>query len=221
MSVYVGKKFRLVRKIGSGSFGQIFQGIDMDTREEVAIKLEDTKTMFPQLNLEHKIYKAVGHYAGIPKVKWFGQEGDYTILVMELLGDNLETLFNYCGRQFSLKTVLMLADKMLMRLENLHTCNYIHRDLKPENFLMGTGVNKNQLYLIDFGLGKKYRDVVGNARRHIPNRGGKSLTGTARYASVNAHIGNEQSRRDDLESLGYLFIYFLNGWLPWQNMKGR
>ncbi|XP_076932021.1 casein kinase 1-like protein 1 isoform X1 [Bidens hawaiensis] len=217
MEPRVGNKFRLGRKIGSGSFGEIYLGTNVQTNEEVAIKLENVKTKHPQLLYESKLYRILQGGTGIPNVRWFGVEGDYNVLVMDLLGPSLEDLFNFCSRKLSLKTVLMLADQMINRIEFVHSKSFLHRDIKPDNFLMGLGRRANQVYIIDFGLVKKYRDAT--THQHIPYRENKNLTGTARYASMNTHLGIEQSRRDDLESLGYVLMYFLRGSLPWQGLK--
>ncbi|XP_054806038.1 casein kinase 1-like protein 12 isoform X1 [Prosopis cineraria] len=217
MEPRVGNKFRLGRKIGSGSFGEIYLGTNIQTNEEVAIKLENVKTKHPQLLYESKLYRILQGGTGIPNVRWFGVEGDYNVLVIDLLGPSLEDLFNFCSRKLSLKTVLMLADQMINRVEFVHSKSFLHRDIKPDNFLMGLGRRANQVYIIDFGLAKKYRD--SSTHQHIPYRENKNLTGTARYASMNTHLGIEQSRRDDLESLGYVLMYFLRGSLPWQGLK--
>ncbi|XP_058073934.1 casein kinase 1-like protein 2 [Magnolia sinica] len=217
MEPRVGNKFRLGRKIGSGSFGEIYLGTNIQTNEEVAIKLENVKTKHPQLLYESKLYRILQGGTGIPNVRWFGVEGDYNVLVMDLLGPSLEDLFNFCSRKLSLKSVLMLADQMINRVEFVHAKSFLHRDIKPDNFLMGLGRRANQVYAIDFGLAKKYRDT--STHQHIPYRENKNLTGTARYASMNTHLGIEQSRRDDLESLGYVLMYFLRGSLPWQGLK--
>merc|ERR1711992_182962 len=185
----VGGKYRLVRKIGSGSFGDIYLGINITNGEEVAVKLESVKARHPQLLYESKLYKILQGGVGIPHIRWYGPERDYNVLVMDLLG----------------------------RIEYVHNKNFIHRDIKPDNFLMGIGRHCNKLFLIDFGLAKKYRD--NRTRQHIPYREDKNLTGTARYASINAHLGIEQSRRDDMESLGYVLMYFNRGSLPWQGLK--
>lgn len=217
MDRIVGSKYKLGRKIGSGSFGEIYLATHVDTYEIVAVKIESSKTNHPQLLYEAKLYNALQGGTGIANIKWCGIDGDENILVIDLLGPSLEDLFVYCGRRFSLKTVLMLADQMITRIEFMHSKGYLHRDIKPDNFLMGLGRKANQVYVIDFGLAKRYRDSTTN--RHIPYRENKNLTGTARYASRNTHLGIEQSRRDDLESIGYVLLYFLRGSLPWQGLK--
>ncbi|KAB2021856.1 hypothetical protein ES319_D07G169400v1 [Gossypium barbadense] len=217
MDHVIGGKFKLGRKIGSGSFGELYLGVNVQTGEEVAVKLESAKTKHPQLYYESKLYMLLQGGMGIPHLKWFGVETDYNVMVIDLLGPSLEDLFNYCNWKLSLKTVLMLADQMINRLEYMHSRGFLHRDIKPDNFLMGLGRKANQVYVIDYGLAKKYRDL--QTHKHIPYRENKNLTGTARYASVNTHLGIEQSRRDDLESLGYVLMYFLRGSLPWQGLK--
>ncbi|KAI5060028.1 hypothetical protein GOP47_0025056 [Adiantum capillus-veneris] len=212
-------RYRCCYKIGSGSFGEIYGGIDVETNEKVAIKLETAKAQHPQVFYEADIYKVLQGGMGIPSVRWTGAVANFNVLVLDLLGPSLEDLFIFCNRKFSLKTVLMLADQMLNRIEYVHSKSLLHRDIKPENFLMGTGDRANQVYLIDYGLAKKYRDPLSHS--HISYREDKDLTGTARYASVNTHLGIEQSRRDDLESLGYVLLYFLEGSLPWQGLKAK
>ena len=217
MDLRVGRKFRIGRKIGSGSFGDIYHGTNLISGEEVAIKLESIRSRHPQLDYESRVYKYLSGGVGIPFIRWFGREGEYNAMVIDLLGPSLEDLFNYCHRKFSFKTVIMLALQMICRIQYIHGRSFIHRDIKPDNFLMGTGRRGSTVHVIDFGLSKKYRDF--NTHRHIPYRENKSLTGTARYASLNTHLGIEQSRRDDLESLGYMLIYFCKGSLPWQGLK--
>ncbi|XP_052886809.1 casein kinase 1-like protein 9 isoform X2 [Gossypium arboreum] len=195
----------------------VIGGVNVQTKEEVAVKLESAKTKHPQLHYESKLYMLLQGGTGIPHLKWFGIEADYNVMVIDLLGPSLEDLFNYCNRKLSLKTVLMLADQLINRVEYMHSRGFLHRDIKPDNFLMGLGRKANQVYIIDYGLAKKYRDL--QTHKHIPYRENKNLTGTARYASVNTHLGIEQSRRDDLESLGYVLMYFLRGSLPWQGLK--
>jgi casein kinase 1 len=144
---------------------------------------------------------------------------------MDLMGPSLESLFNQTLRKFSLKTVLMLIDQMISRIEYIHNRHFIHRDIKPDNFCVGLNKTSNKIFILDFGLAKRYIQRDG---KHIPYREGKNLTGTARYASINTHLGIEQGMinvilacRDDMESIGYVVMYFLRGMLPWQGLKAN
>jgi len=214
--IVLAGRYKLGAEIGNGSFGQILEAIDLQTDDEVAVKLEEIRSKHPQLRYESKLYRLLQGGAGFPTLRWSGIEGDYNILVLDRLGANLETLFQRCHRRFSVKTVCMLADQMISRLQQLHTVHFLHRDVKPDNFLMGRGPFGSVVYLIDMGLSKRYRRSGGE---HIPRIEGKNLTGTARYASLPTHQGVEQSQRDDMEALGYVLIYFLRGKLPWQGLK--
>jgi casein kinase 1 len=219
MERIVGGTFRLSRRIGSGSFGEIYSADNLQTRRRVAVKLENVRARVPQLRYEAKLYQIFQGGTGIPRLFWHGTEEQHNVMVIELLGKSLEDLFVRCRHRFTLKTVLMLADQMLSCVEYIHHKNFIHRDIKPDNFVMGVGTSANQVFIIDYGLAKKYRDQHTHA--HIPYVEGKSLTGTARYASVGALRGSEQSRRDDLEALGYVWLYLLRGSLPWMGLNGR
>ena len=211
--------FKSTDRLGGGSFGQIYKGINLKTKEEVAIKIESKNIETPQLMHESKILKALNDNDGFPKVYLVTPLDDVLIMVMELLGENLQKLLmNSPHKKFTLKTTLMLAIQILSRIKTLHENNYIHRDIKPENFTIGLKKYKNTIYMIDYGLTRKFCDSHKN---HIPYKEGKHLTGTALYASIYTHKGIEQSRRDDLESLGYMMIYFCKGELPWMNVKGK
>ena len=202
-------------KLGKGSFGYIVPGINKITGEEIAVKIE-RKVDDPQLKYEYKIYKLLKDGPGFPKIFGYFEENNHNILIMEKLGPSLEKLFNKNKKKFSLLTVIMIVEQILYRLEFIHSKNIVHRDIKPDNFLIGLG-NKNKIiYAIDYGLSKKFKESKSGL--HIPYRDGKCLLGTARYTSINTHLGVEQSRRDDIEALGYMMIYFMKGHLPWQGM---
>ncbi|KAG7107929.1 Casein kinase I 1 like protein [Verticillium longisporum] len=215
----VGVHYRVGKKVGEGSFGVIFEGTNLLNNQQVAIKFEPRKSDAPQLRDEYRTYKILVGCPGIPNVYYFGQEGLHNILVIDLLGPSLEDLFDHCGRRFTIKTVVMVAKQMLSRVQTIHEKNLIYRDIKPDNFIIGRPGTKaaNVIHVIDFGMAKQYRDP--KTKQHIPYRERKSLSGTARYMSINTHLGREQSRRDDLEALGHVFMYFLRGGLPWQGLK--
>jgi len=222
LSVNGSKRFKLEHELGAGSFGRIYSGTDLQTGDAVAVKIEPVACKYPQLVYEARVYMRLGAKRGIPHMYFVGREGDYNVLVMQRLGPNLEELFTRCNRRFSLSTVLLLADKMLALVQKVHDAGFVHRDIKPDNFVVGRGDDaeqRRQLFIIDFGLSKCFLNPDTGA--HIEYRRDKSLTGTARYASVRNHQGAEQSRRDDLESLGYVLLYFLKGELPWQNLRRR
>ncbi|XP_023165902.2 casein kinase I [Drosophila hydei] len=213
--VYI-RQYRIISKIGSGSFGDIFLAVNETSGQRVALKLERNNVNRPQLHFEYRLYNCLLPAVGIPRVHHFFAEPKYNVMAMDLLGPSLEDLFNFCSRRFSLKTVLMLAFQMIERIEYVHLKSYLHRDIKPENFLVGA--DSNQLFIIDFGLAKEYYDSARH--EHIPFKWGNRMTGTARYASINALLGFELGRRDDMEALGYVLIYFLRGSLPWQGLSG-
>ena len=206
-------KYRTIKKLGEGSFGSVYKAIYDD--EYYALKLEDISQEYDLLENEATVlsYLQGPH---IPKFESYSKDKGYNILVMELLGQSLDNLFIKL-RQFSVKTTAIIGYQIIKILKYIHDRHIIHRDIKPDNFAMGRNELNDILYLIDFGLAKKFRS--SRTLKQYPLTKRKSLTGTARYASINALQGYEQSRRDDLESAGYVLMYFLRGDLPWQNIK--
>ena len=207
-------KYTLVKKLGEGSFGAIYSA--KSETNWYALKLENKNK--GQNLLENEAYiMSYLHGKRMPYIKSFGFSGEYNVLVMELMGKSLENIFeNLERKKMTVNCVAKLGLQMIEILEFIHNKHIIHRDIKPDNFVMGRGENSKYLYLLDFGLAKKYRSST--TLRHYPMIKKKNLTGTARYASINALNGITQSRRDDLEAVGYVLLYFLRGKLPWQGL---
>ena len=211
------EKFKIIKKIGQGSFGRIYSCQDITTNEFFAMKVEQNSFQNNVLETESKYLTYLKGF-GIPEIKYFGHTDKYHLLIETLLDKSLENLYSESHGNFNLKDVSMIGIQVLDRLEYIHNKNVIHRDIKPDNFVIGKNVDKKTIYIIDFGLAKKYRNP--KTLEHIQFKMTKRLTGTARYASVNALKGGEQSRKDDLESLVYMLLYFLRGGLPWQGVAG-
>mmetsp|Transcript_25428 Transcript_25428/g.72442 ORF Transcript_25428/g.72442 Transcript_25428/m.72442 type:complete len:369 (+) Transcript_25428:189-1295(+) len=222
--------FRLGQKLGSGSFGDVFSVAHVRTGEEFAVKIERVSANRSMLMHEASVLE---HLRGIPGVAnvqyYFLDEGcGYDVMMMDLLGPSLGDVFKACGRKFSLKTVLMIADKMLHVVEHLHSRGFIHRDIKPDNVCIGRATSPSSsilleaqasdIYLIDFGLSQRYCDL--KTGKHVPYSEGNGFSGTLLYCSINAQEGIQQSRRDDLQALGYSLMYLVLGQLPWQSLQG-
>ena len=207
-------KYKLIRKLGQGSFGSIYQAQSKCSNKYYAVKLEEMRQNQFVLE-EESIFLSYLNCPRIPKLKTFGYSGSLIILVMELLGDSLDKIFDKLpSRKMSIRCVCNIAYQLLMIFEIIHNCNIIHRDIKPANVAIGFEGKSKFIYLLDFGLSKKYRS--SKTKKHFPFVQGNKLIGNARYSSINALDGGTQSRRDDLESLGYLLLYLLLGRLPWQ-----
>ncbi|KAM3133923.1 hypothetical protein pb186bvf_014038 [Paramecium bursaria] len=206
--VFLGR-FSVIKRISSGSFGVVYLVHDKTTKEDCALKLEkydndETRSLEKEVSILTKLNDT----PGVPKLIWAGQEGDFNLLIMQLLGMDLGYYIKQF-KQFTLKCTIQIAYESVQVLRNIHSKQVVHRDLKPENILMSKDVD--QIYIVDFGISKIFTDM--------PFRDDKSFMGTTRYASIAAHKGFEIARKDDLESLFYVIIYFLRGNLPWQNLQ--
>lgn len=225
--------YDIIKRIGSGSFGEVYfakvlpsnsinQNLNTSDRDNhkkyVAIKTErKEKKKISRVYNEYKIYKYLrrhGFKTGIAKLYDYIEIPDYNMLVMELLGPSLEEMFDKCNRRFTLPTIYLIAIQLIDLIRFLHELSFIHRDIKPNNFSLGY-YNYDQLHMLDFGLSKKY---YYKNTGHLPYRSDKSLVGTVRYVSKNIHRKIEPTRRDDLESIGYMLVYFAKGKLPWQGL---
>jgi serine/threonine protein kinase len=209
----INNKYLLIDRIGKGSFGSIYKGKNIRSGEDVAIKIESISNNTGLLKNESNIYQYLLGTQGIPKVKWYGKDENNFYMVINLLGKSLDNLITE-KKKFSLKLTLQIGIQLLYLLKTIHDKGLVHRDVKPDNFLLGINEDSRKLFLIDFGLCKSY---IQNDK-HIEINKTSSLIGSLTFASINAHKNIELSRRDDLESLGYMLAYFILGQLPWREV---
>jgi serine/threonine protein kinase len=215
---FVNDNYRFLQQIGKGSFGVVYLVYDKKNKKNYACKVESAVGK-NRLRSESNIYKYFS-FKGlkcVPTYQNYIETPKLHLLVMELLGKSINTLFDECNSKMDIGTVIKIGITIINQLEKIHTIGFIYRDIKPDNFMFGTDDSANDMYIIDFGLSKKWI-VDGN---HIEQKTGRSMIGTARYASVNVHLGTEPSRRDDMESVGYMLVYLINGSLPWQGLKKK
>jgi len=216
--VLINSKYEILQLLGEGTFGKIYEGINTLTNELIAIKIQ--KTLFVNiLKNEANMYNRCKNIKGIPKLRNYGVQDNYNYLILDKLGNSLENIKDSnCDNKIDLRNVLLIGLQIINILESIHNIGIIHRDIKPDNILCGIDKNKNKYYLIDFGISRYYINNDGIHNKLISN---KKPLGTINYISLNVQNGIEASRRDDLESVGYILIYCLKGSLPWQNVSGN
>ncbi|KAK4358443.1 hypothetical protein RND71_020672 [Anisodus tanguticus] len=225
--------YRIEKKLGKGGFGQVYVGRRVNITNphertgpgavEVALKFEHRSSKGCNYGspYEWQVYNVLGGSHGIPRVHYKGRQGDYYIMVMDILGPSLWDFWNNNSHTMSTEMVACIAIEAISILEKLHSKGYVHGDVKPENFLLGPPgtPDEKKLFLVDLGLATKWRDTSIGLHVEYDQRP-DVFRGTVRYASVHAHLGRTGSRRDDLESLAYTLIFLLRGKLPWQGYQG-
>ncbi|XP_047177387.1 casein kinase 1-like protein HD16 [Vigna umbellata] len=226
--------YKVERKLGKGGFGQVYVGRrcsgNLNERTgpgavEVALKLEHrtSKGCTYGPPYEWQVYNTLGGSHGVPQVHYKGRQGDYYVMVMDILGPSLWDVWNNNNSHtMSTEMVACIAIEAISILEKMHSRGYVHGDVKPENFLLGPPgtSDEKKLFLVDLGLATKWRDSATGSHVEYDQRP-DVFRGTVRYASVHAHLGRTASRRDDLESLAYTLIFLLRGRLPWQGFQGE
>lgn len=212
----IDNRFKIRKKLGEGSFGSVFKAKDMYTKQYVALKIDSRIRSQIQLINEIHAYETLSSIEGIPKLAASGRLNDSIYLAIEILGKTLSHRLKE-KPNFSLGCVINISLDLLKRLQDIHESCYIHRDIKPSNIMTGKNKSKKLLYLIDFGLAKKYRDPA--TKQHSIYGEDRQMIGNLKYTSLNSHMGIEQSRRDDLESWMYLAINMILGRLPWDTEK--
>ncbi|XP_017775238.1 PREDICTED: uncharacterized protein LOC108561688 isoform X2 [Nicrophorus vespilloides] len=216
----VKERWKVVKKIGGGGFGEIYEGLDLITREQVALKVESARQPKQVLKMEVAVLKKLQGKEHVCRFIGCGRNDRFNYVVMQLQGRNLAELRRAQPRAaFSLSTTLRLGLQILKAIESIHSVGFLHRDIKPSNFSMGRlPYNCRRVYMLDFGLARQYTTSTGEVRAP---RAAAGFRGTVRYASINAHRNREMGRHDDLWSLFYMLVEFVNGQLPWRKVKDK
>jgi len=222
--IVIASRFHLMSKLGKGSFGVAYKSLDLLTNTHIAIKLErkrdgDGKKKQKKSNINTREIAILDRLNGchrVPQLIWHGQYKQYRVMALELQGMNLSDLYEANGKHFSLKTIIYILIECILCIEAIHSRGIVHRDIKPQNFIISADANSNKIHVIDFGLSSWF---VNSVQEHIEYNENCSPVGTARYASINNHRGIHQTRRDDLESIGYMICFFMKGSLPWQGLR--
>ncbi|XP_038986299.1 casein kinase 1-like protein HD16 [Phoenix dactylifera] len=227
--------YRIERKLGKGGFGQVYVGRRISATKandlttgphavEVALKFEHRSSKGCNYGppYEWQVYNILGGIHGVPRVHYKGRQGDYYVMVMDMLGPSLWDVWNNNSHTMSIEMVACIAIEAISILEKMHSRGYVHGDVKPENFLLGPPgtPEEKKLFLVDLGLAARWKDTATGHHVEYDQRP-DVFRGTVRYASVHAHLGRTGSRRDDLESLAYTLIFLLRGRLPWQGYQGE
>ncbi|CAH1960187.1 unnamed protein product [Acanthoscelides obtectus] len=216
----IKERWKILKKIGGGGFGEIYEGLDLKTREQIALKVESARQAKQVLKMEVAVLKKLQGKDHVCRFVGCGRNDRFNYVVMQLQGRNLAELRRSQPKSaFSLSTTLRLGLQILEAIESIHSVGFLHRDIKPSNFSMGRlPYNSRKVYMLDFGLARQYITASGEVR---PPRAAAGFRGTVRYASVNAHKNREMGRHDDLWSLFYMLVEFVNGQLPWKKVKDK
>lgn len=204
--------YKLIEKIGIGSYGEVWKAIHIQNKKNVAIKIE-RKTAKSTLKYETIILRFLKELNTVPKVRYFGYTNNYNYMIMDLLGNTIEQYYNENKVTGITNQIKWIGVKLVECVKEIHECGILHRDIKPDNFLLS--IDETTIKLVDFGLSKPFLDKQG---RHKPLDTNMAITGTLRYMSTHVHEGIQPSRRDDLISIVYTLIYLLKGKLPWQGI---